>query len=1463
MRFHTWFLALAWPLTAQSLLVTSQDLTYLQAEVAANSPRWQALKVDCDKYYVRPVRNLAPNLLDSNYSEINSNGPFFYGIVPIQGTYEASDLNNTITVLGACYLATIGNPGFADQARAAAYGAKAKDILMTVSRPTAWMKRSLGTASIVVNNGTATVTGLAHGQIGNADNYFLAQITGTGNSVLDTRQRAVGITATSWSFPTTAPNGTYTPTDISFLISTDGESGAGGIGHKFTIEQVAKGATTTVSVSSGSAFRIGQRVRIWGLPAPYDVLNGTWTAGAGTTTRAIKVPVDTSGLTTTANLMIGSYAAAIEEANAVSYVTAGTTTKLTTTGSFTVGDNVRVWGLASPYDGLNGTYTAAAGTSGTTLVIPYDSSSLSSGSVPSNTAYAGDLTRLRLTAQTLSGIHVGDTFTVSGVRGCTIANGTWKIAATTRPLTIMYPDGRPAPPLEGECSYDAPRQSNDAGYHFRELLSLLAFGYSWLNPLLSPAEKQVVVDKVAESAWIVGDNTIYPNLTHPMNNYYTATLSGLLLADVSMGAQLPAVVRDWIKDRTVYMGSFFSRWVAHGGYPQGLRDYGFSELSRIYIAALAEAKNGVDLRAAPYNFTWLDATLDYVIGASTPDTTQVDDWGVVAQLGGTPTSQDVRISAFATLPMAAWANTVGHPRAAQFSKFHHDALARVQEAAATIPPAYSGDRQAAVRSNPWRDLLLERTWTESDWTPSDLTYYAFTGDYAISRTAWNDPNAAYLTLQGNVFVDTVGQGKQKMKLGEVTIRRGGMKRLVGTADGFVARISDSPPVSDLHAMNAYSGSALMKYNRYYNGFWASPDTVGGSQYYNNWCVAGTNPEVMDRAKIPSYNANVVSMPAGSQPQISVKADKSSYSYWKVQNLGCYYTLGYRYAADAHNHVRSWTREVVFLRPSGMAVVRDSTQVINGTEDRFINWVVPKGGSVADAPGGKRFTVSNAQLGGDIGAITFLMPAGLDVKQLDGVKSDQVTSFNAFDRLEVRPAANGHTADTFVAVLDPSGDLSALQGAALLASTNGTALEIGTDTLVAFAGETLPMTYTLATIDQRNHVITGLTPARTYRVITGSSIVTITDTGTAGQSLVADSAGTISFQFGLDPAQPRIFITALPEARENTAYSASLTAVNGTSPYQWSILSGALPSGLSLQANGTIGGTPAQAGLFSFRVQVQDAASNTAQADLTLNVQEPAQTMLITTSFLAEARENQDYEQLISVSGGALPLQWSVPSGAECLGRLGLSLDQTGRIHGKPQASGVCELTIRVTDSSQFSAGQQYQLLVQGVKPLITATAMAGNSEAVVTFGYLGLPREQSCQVNAVNGAAIAASAVSGSGSSRRTVLLSGLQPDTEYRAAAYCGGAGLARSLAFRTQPAQTGTSSITIHLAPPARVGAQTAVIQYGLHELTSSIQANCPAKCKVVLGGLSRGALYQYRWQWTGGAAAPPASVRYFVAP
>jgi len=82
---------------------------------------------------------------------------------------------------------------------------------------------------------------------------------------------------------------------------------------------------------------------------------------------------------------------------------------------------------------------------------------------------------------------------------------------------------------------------------------------------------------------------------------------------------------------------------------------------------------------------------------------------------------------------------------------------------------------------------------------------------------------------------------------------------------------------------------------------------------------------------------------------------------------------------------------------------------------------------------------------------------------------------------------------------------------------------------------------------------------------------------------------------------KVSTTSLPNATESVAYSQSLAASGGTSPYTWSVASGALPTSMSLSSSGTISGTPTVAGSFPFTAAVKDSTGTAASASFSINV----------------------------------------------------------------------------------------------------------------------------------------------------------------------------------------------------------------------------------------------------------------------
>ena len=116
------------------------------------------------------------------------------------------------------------------------------------------------------------------------------------------------------------------------------------------------------------------------------------------------------------------------------------------------------------------------------------------------------------------------------------------------------------------------------------------------------------------------------------------------------------------------------------------------------------------------------------------------------------------------------------------------------------------------------------------------------------------------------------------------------------------------------------------------------------------------------------------------------------------------------------------------------------------------------------------------------------------------------------------------------------------------------------------------------------------------------------TSTAGSYQAAVTPSS-AFNYGMEivafkgasfvPPPLTISTTTLPAGTVGTAYSATLAATGGVSPYSWS--ASGLPSGLSISSAGTISGTPTASGTFSASITVLDSTNAKVSASETIGV----------------------------------------------------------------------------------------------------------------------------------------------------------------------------------------------------------------------------------------------------------------------
>jgi len=261
------------------------------------------------------------------------------------------------------------------------------------------------------------------------------------------------------------------------------------------------------------------------------------------------------------------------------------------------------------------------------------------------------------------------------------------------------------------------------------------------------------------------------------------------------------------------------------------------------------------------------------------------------------------------------------------------------------------------------------------------------------------------------------------------------------------------------------------------------------------------------------------------------------------------------------------------------------------------------------------------------------------------------------------------------------------------------------TLVATGGTT-PYTWSLTS----GTLPAGLSLNSSTGAITGTPTTAVSSASLTFQ--VQDASNpkqtkTVNLTLTILPPPPSISTTSLPNGQVGVAYNTTLTATGGKPPYTWSITSGSLPAGLSLNSStGAITGTPTAAvsnDSVTFKVTDSSSPAQTAPKSLTITIAPPS--LAITTSSLPNGQVGVAYNTTLAATGGTTPYTWSISSGTL---PAGLSLNSsTGAITGTPTtAVSSAPLTFQVQDSSSPKQAKTSNLTLTINPPGLAITTSA-------------------------------------------------------------------------------------------------------------------------------------------------------------
>ncbi|MGK5013095.1 putative Ig domain-containing protein [Janthinobacterium sp. MDB2-8] len=288
-------------------------------------------------------------------------------------------------------------------------------------------------------------------------------------------------------------------------------------------------------------------------------------------------------------------------------------------------------------------------------------------------------------------------------------------------------------------------------------------------------------------------------------------------------------------------------------------------------------------------------------------------------------------------------------------------------------------------------------------------------------------------------------------------------------------------------------------------------------------------------------------------------------------------------------------------------------------------------------------------------------------------------------------------------------------------TNSYTVSVGTPT-IAITPATLAAV-TAATAYSRQLTASGGVAPYAYTVsggslpagltLNGSGLLSGTPTASGSFSFTVQAAdahaftGTQSYTLVVSSATVGLTPATLANPTAEAPYSAGVTAAGGTAPYTFSVSSGSLPAGLSLNAaTGVLSGTTNVAGSFTFSLRASDSSTGvgapfSATNSYTVSVASP--TITVTPATLPAAIVATAYSQQLTASGGVAPYAYTVSSGSL---PAGLTLSSSGLLSGTPTAGGSFTLTVQAADAHLFTGTQSYTLVVSSATVSLTPGTLA-------------------------------------------------------------------------------------------------------------------------------------------------------------
>lgn len=297
--------------------------------------------------------------------------------------------------------------------------------------------------------------------------------------------------------------------------------------------------------------------------------------------------------------------------------------------------------------------------------------------------------------------------------------------------------------------------------------------------------------------------------------------------------------------------------------------------------------------------------------------------------------------------------------------------------------------------------------------------------------------------------------------------------------------------------------------------------------------------------------------------------------------------------------------------------------------------------------------------------------------IDGVENQQHYSFDKVV-VDTKYSRYGYVGDT---VREKTVEITT---ETLASATKGVAYSLQ----LAATGGTTPHVWSLATGSTLPDGLTlsaaGVLSGTPTTLGVGSFTVVAKD----GQNYEAQATYTLDVVPGLKIPAPNLMTAVV-----GNDYSATLVAEGGPAPYEWEVAGGALPAGLSLDAeDGTISGRPTAAGTFSVTVKVTDGDTSSVTRTFDMVVSPTLIAPVIDPIVFAPTTPGAKFNHTVTARN--YPKQFVItglPKGLKYVA-------STGVITGNTSVAGVYVVQVRASNSGGTSPAVTAPLIVRALAP---------------------------------------------------------------------------------------------------------------------------------------------------------------------